>query len=270
MAGPAFDVIKQFGAVEDDQRYTRLVELFTDDAIYYDPFFGPQRGKPAIADFMAEMERVVPASGARFDAWEIEADTNVAWARWTMWARGSDGADLPVRGQSLYRLRDGMVSFAADYVDSRDYAALRPGGKRPVVEGAAGLSCAADRIVAPGGPAEALVRQFWSIQNSGRYSQLGALFAPDGVFTDIAYGHFDGHAAVQGYLNRMERDMADRSITFELVDCAGDEHVAWSQWNCHVAGGVLAGWTLHTLRDGLLTLDADYFDVLEAKRLQQV
>jgi steroid Delta-isomerase len=247
MAGPAFDVIKQFGAVEDDQRYTRLVELFTDDAIYYDPFFGPQRGKPAIADFMAEMERVVPASGARFDAWEIEADTNVAWARWTMWARGSDGADLPVRGQSLYRLRDGMVSFAADYVDSRDYAALRPGGKRPVVEGAAGLSCAADRIVAPGGPAEDLVRQF----------------------TDIAYGHFDGHAAVQGYLNRMERDMADRSITFELVDCAGDEHVAWSQWNCHVAGGVLSGWTLHTLRDGLLTLDADYFDILEAKRLQQ-
>jgi steroid Delta-isomerase len=254
--------------VEDDQRYTRLVELFTDDAIYYDPFFGPQRGRAAIGEFMAEMERIVPASGARFDAWEIEADTNVAWARWTMWARGADGADLPVRGQSLYRLRDGMVSFAADYVDSRDYAALRPGGKRPAVEGAAGLSSGGDRVVSPGGSAEALVRRFWEIQDSGRYSELGALFGPDSVFTDIVYGRFEGHAAVQGYLDRMQSQMAARSITFELVDCAGDETVAWSQWNCHVPHGTLTGWTLHTLSDGLLTLDADYFDVVEAKRLQ--
>ena len=81
MPGPAVDVINRFGSVEDDQRYTRLVELFTDDAVYYDPFFGPQRGKSAIADFMAHMERVVPASGARFDAWETQADTVCGWAR---------------------------------------------------------------------------------------------------------------------------------------------------------------------------------------------
>ena len=81
MPGSAFDIISQFGAVEDDQRYTRLVELFTDDAIYHDPFFGAQRGKEAIRAFMAHMEMIVPGSGARFDSWETQADTNCGWAR---------------------------------------------------------------------------------------------------------------------------------------------------------------------------------------------
>ena len=44
----AHEMISMFGAIEDDQRYTRLVELFTDDAIYYDPFAGAQVGKAAI------------------------------------------------------------------------------------------------------------------------------------------------------------------------------------------------------------------------------
>ena len=69
----AADIIAKFGAVEDDQRYTRLVELFTDDAIYYDPFMGPQRGKEQIRTFMGHMEELVPAAGARFDAWDISA-----------------------------------------------------------------------------------------------------------------------------------------------------------------------------------------------------
>ena len=89
MPGPAADVIARFGAVEDDQRYTRLVELFTEDAVYYDPFFGPQVGRAAIAEFMAHMERVVPASGARFDDWHTEADTVCGWASWTMARRSA-------------------------------------------------------------------------------------------------------------------------------------------------------------------------------------
>jgi hypothetical protein len=65
----------------------------------------------------------------------------------------------------------------------------------------------------------------------------------------------------------MERVMNEGNITFELVDGAGDETVAWSQWRCHVPGGSFPGWTLHTVRDGRFTLDADYFDVLAARRL---
>ena len=33
----ATEIIDRFGAVEDDERYMRLLELFTDDAIYCDP-----------------------------------------------------------------------------------------------------------------------------------------------------------------------------------------------------------------------------------------
>jgi steroid Delta-isomerase len=113
MPGPAVDVLRRFGAVEDDQRYTRLVELFTDDAVYYDPFLGAQRGREAIAGFMAHMEDVVPASGIRFLDWEVEADTVCGWSRWTMAGPGPDGAEVPVPGQSIYRLRDGLVCFAA-------------------------------------------------------------------------------------------------------------------------------------------------------------
>ena len=60
-------MLRRFGAVEDDQKYTRLVELFSDDAVYYDPFFGPQRGREAIRSFMGPMEEMVPASGATFN-----------------------------------------------------------------------------------------------------------------------------------------------------------------------------------------------------------
>jgi steroid Delta-isomerase len=264
MPGPAVDIIKRFGAVEDDQRYTRLVELFADDAVYYDPFFGPQRGKEAIHGFMTEMEKFVPASGAYFDEWEVHADTDTGWARWTMWANGADGTKLPVKGQSIYRLRDGQVTFVTDYLDSRDYAALRPGGKTPDLAGAAGLS-ASDS--ASGGVALDVIRKFWELQNSGRYGELAALFAPDSVFTDVVYGEFHGIEAVSGYLNRMESQMAARSIRFELVDCAGDDSVAWSQWTCHMPNGSIPGWTLHTVRDGLITLDSDYFDVVAAVAL---
>jgi len=103
----AEEIIQKFGAVEDDQRYTRLVKLFTDDAIYHDPFMGAQRGK---------------------DAWEVCAENTTAWARWTMYARGGAG-EVAINGQSIYRLRDDgdglKVCFVADYLDSNAYGLIK-------------------------------------------------------------------------------------------------------------------------------------------------
>jgi len=265
MPGPAVDVIRTFGAVESDQRYTRLVELFADDAVYYDPFFGPQRGKAAIGEFMTHMESIMPSTGVRFDEWEVEADRTVAWARWTMWVPGSEGTPVAIPGQSLYRLDESCrVTYAADYVDSIAYRKLRPGKASPDAGSAAGWSIDQRNI---DGPAVDVVRQFWAIQEAARYAELGALFAPDAVFTDRVYGRFEGHDAVVGYLRRMEAEMPAMGVRFELVDAAGDETVAWSQWWCHFPTGSVPGWTLHTVRDGLLTLDADYFDVVAAQAL---
>jgi ketosteroid isomerase-like protein len=269
MPGPAVDILRRFGSVEDDQRYTRLVELFADDAVYYDPFLGPQRGRAAIAAFMAHMEEVVPAAGVRFADWEVEADRVVGWARWTMVGsrRDADGhtEEVAVPGQSLYRLNDAaQVTFVADYVDPVAQRRLRPGGRLPDLAGAAGISASPH---APGGSALEVIRRFWSIQDSGAYAQLGELFSHDAVFTDLIYGRFEGREAVVGYLTQMQSEMPAGGIRFELVDVAGDETVAWSQWTCHLPGGSVPGWTLHTLRDGRITLDADFFDTVAARAI---
>jgi steroid Delta-isomerase len=268
MPGPAVDIIKQFGAVEDDQRYSRLAALFADDGVYVDPFFGPQRGRAAVTEFLSTMERVVPASGVRFESWEVEADTTCAWARWVMSAPAperSDRSRIDMPGQSLYRLRDGQVVFAADYLDPVAHRTWRPEGPPPDFTLASGES--ARFAQSNPGPARALLGRFWELQDTGAYAALAELFTDDAVFSDVVYGTFSGGSAVREYLERMEREMSAGNTSFTLVDAAGDETVGWSQWTCHVPGGSFAGWTLHTLRDGKFTLDADYFDVLAARRL---
>lgn len=257
----ATDIIDQFGSVESDQRYTRLVENFTEDAVYCDPFAGPQHGRDAIASFMAEMERVIPKMGVYFSDWQTVAETTVGWSRWTM-VVPVNGEPQPVPGQSLYRLRDGLVCFAADYVDSVAYGRIRP-DVRPDLATPATMP---KQTTAEGRAAE-VIRRFWSLQTSARYSDLAALFAPDAVFTDQVYGTFTGHDAVSAYLERMEREMPAQQVHFTLDDLAGDDTVGWSQWTCHMPNGSFPGWTLYTLRDGLLTLDADHFDVRVANEL---
>lgn len=268
MPGPAVEILKRFGAVEDDQKYTRLVDLFTDDAIYYDPFFGPQRGKGEIQTFMEHMERLVPASGARFDEWHVEGDTVCGWATWTMVVQGAEG-DVPINGQSLYRLRGDKVSFVADYVDPVAYSNLRA-GKLPDLASAGGISShlAPEATVPAGHPALDLVKNFWAIQDEGDYTKLSPLFADDAVFTDLVYGTMTGGKAITDFMILMKTEMPARGVTFELVDCAGDTNVAWSQWSCHFPNGTVPGWTLHTVRDGKFTLDADYFDTAASKALR--
>ena len=266
MPGPAVDVISRFGAVEDDQRYTRLVELFTDDAVYYDPFFGAQRGKAAIHQFMEHMEEMVPKSGARFDEWVTEGDTTCGWAKWIMVARGVDGEEVPVPGQSLYRLRDGKVSFVADHLDCGAYRRLRGAdGKRPDHASAIGLSADIAREPGPATAGAAVLDRFWEIQDGRRYTELAPLFAQDAVFTDILYGVFEGRPAIADYFARMETEMPEVQATFERVDSAADDTVGWSQWWCRFPGGVVPGWTLHTFRDGEITLDSDFFDTNVAR-----
>jgi ketosteroid isomerase-like protein len=264
MPGPAVATLQRFGAVEDDQKYTRLVELFAPDAVYYDPFFGPQRGLDAIRDFMGHMEQVVPASGATFRDWHVEADRVVGWATWVMEVTTADGV-ADVAGQSLYRLNDrGQVTFVTDYLDPRAYQALRGDAKRPDLVAATGLSASPDNAA---GPALEVVQRFWAVQEAGRYSELAELFTDDAVFTDAVYGRMEGRDAIAGYLRRMQAEMPTLGARFELVDAAGDETAAWSQWWCHLPNGTVPGWTLHTVRDGRFTLDADFFDTVAARTM---
>lgn len=267
MPGPAVAILKNFGQVEDDQRYTRLVELFTDDAIYYDPFMGAQRGTAEIQKFMEHMEKVVPLAGVRFEDWQVEADTVCGWARWTMVVKAEHG-DVPIKGQSLYRLRDGKVCFVADYLDPIAYSELR-GGALPDLRSAAGLSTSFAPPASDGQyPALDLVRTFWTTQDAGDYTLLAPLFTDDAVFEDPMYGNMVGGKAISDFMALMKSEMPARGVTFELVDCAGDTNVAWSQWWCHLPNGSIPGWTLHTVRGNQFTLDADYFDTAARNALR--
>jgi limonene-1,2-epoxide hydrolase len=106
------------------------------------------------------------------------------------------------------------------------------------------------------------------MQDTRQYGQLAELFTDDGVFTDQVYGRFEGIEAIRNYMKRMDVEMPEGGVTFDLVDCAGDETVGWSQWTCNVPGGSFPGWTLHNVRDGKFTLDSDYFDVVLARKLR--
>jgi len=268
MALSAYDTLSKFAEVEHGHRYRELLDIFADDAIYFDPFHGPQVGLEAIAGFLALMERAVPASGLGFEHWEIEADQRCGWARWVMAGPDPDGVRVGVRGQSLYRLNEaGQVTFVADYLDPLAMARQNPAAPIPDLATAAGLS-ATD---APGqrAPALELIERFWDIQNAGDYAALGPLFADDAVFTDLIYGEFRGNQAISAYFAQMNTEMPENGMTFELVDAAGDQRVAWSQWWCHFPTGSIPGWSLYTVSDGRITLDADYFDTRAARQIQR-
>ncbi len=271
MPGSAVETLRRFGSVEDDgQKYTSLLELFTDDAIYYDPLLGAQQGRAAILSFMEHMEKVVPLANVTFRNWTVEADEACGWATWDMIARVPEGDEIVMPGQSLYRLRDAKVCFVADYLDPISYARLRPGG--PVPNPAPGHGLALPFLSSASTlserPAEALVRRFWELQDTGDYGLLAPLFADDAVFVDLLYGTLEGGVAITDFMAKMKQEMPARGVTFELVDAAGDTNVAWSQWWCHFPNGSVPGWTLHTVRGDQFTYDADFMDVAASKALR--
>ncbi len=55
MAGDALETIRRFWGIQDDHDYTRLVELFAEDATLEDPQWGVIEGKEAIGAFMQTM-----------------------------------------------------------------------------------------------------------------------------------------------------------------------------------------------------------------------
>ena len=169
MAMTTHDLLAAFGALEDDQRYTKLVDNFADDAVYYDPFFGPQVGKAAIHEFMTHMEKVVPASGARFDGWQVDADTDCGYAEWLMVATNGDGLEVPVPGESLYRVRNGQVLGVVDYVDPVAYAKLR-GDNARTPDYVAGMGSLPNPGTPDGPIAGELAKHVASMSRAGRWT----------------------------------------------------------------------------------------------------
>lgn len=252
----------RFWEIEQSRRYTDLLPLLHPDMVFLEPLLGRHDGIEAMAKVLGRIERLLQDSPTKVELHDVVADDACGWARWTMHVDGVH----PVLGQSIYRFEGGLVRFSADMLDTRAYEkAVGREGRADVVSS----SGAARGIGSPNGPAEALVRRFWEIQDRRTYEPLAELFTEDAVFEDLLLGRYEGIDAVRGYLQRMDREMPDGGITFSLVDIAAGRTCAWTQWTCHVPGGDLAGWTLHRVDGDRFSLDADYYDTATQRRLRR-
>lgn len=112
MPGQAQDVIEQFWKVQDSGDYTRLVDLFAQDAVLEDPVYGTYRGRAAIHQFMTKMVAVMGERNIHFTVDEICGDDHAAWSRWVMHSpEGTRG------GCGIYKVAEGKLTYYRDYAD---------------------------------------------------------------------------------------------------------------------------------------------------------
>ena len=110
------------------------------------------------------------------------------------------------------------------------------------------------------GDAEETLRRFWQIQDGGDYAKLVELFDDAAVLVDPVFGTFTGAEAIAGFMTRMNAEMAKAGATFRLVDLAGDDHVAWAQWEATTARGPRTGVGVYRVRAGRITYYRDYMN----------
>lgn len=112
MPGQAQDTIEQFWRIQDEGDYTKLVDLFAEDALLEDPIWGRYEGRDAILKFMTTMVEEMGDRKIHFTVDEICGDDHAVWARWTMHSpEGERG------GVGIYKVRDGKLTYYRDYMD---------------------------------------------------------------------------------------------------------------------------------------------------------
>ena len=112
MPGQAHDTIAQFWKVQDSGDYTRLVELFAEDAVVEDVVWGTYRGRDEIMRFMSTMVKEMGERKIHFTLDEVFGDDHAAWSRWTMHSpQGSRG------GCGIYKVAGGKLTYYRDYMD---------------------------------------------------------------------------------------------------------------------------------------------------------
>ena len=109
----AKEIIETFWRIQDEGDYTKVVDLFAEDAVLVDPFFGTFEGKAAIGEFMKKMNAERGARQSSFVVREIDGGGDVAWAQWT--AKTPAGE---IDGCGLYRVRDGLMTYYKDYMNA--------------------------------------------------------------------------------------------------------------------------------------------------------
>jgi steroid delta-isomerase len=105
-----------------------------------------------------------------------------------------------------------------------------------------------------------MMREFWRRQDSRDYLAVVELFAEDAVLEDPIYGTFQGKAAINGFMAKMNAEMTGAGITFDLVELQGGEDSAWAKWVAHTPRGDRHGVGIYKVANGKLTYYRDYID----------
>ncbi len=109
----AKEIIEKYWETQNEGDYTKVVDLFSDDAILEDPIYGKFEGKKEIAKFMQKMTNEMGARNISFIAKDIDGDGEVAWAQWT--AITPDGK---MEGCGLYRVKNEKMVYYKDYMNA--------------------------------------------------------------------------------------------------------------------------------------------------------
>ena len=109
----AKEIIETFWKIQDKGDYTKVVNLFSDDAILVDPFFGTFEGKTAISGFMKKMNQEMASRKTSFVLREVDGGGDVAWAQWTAKTPNGD-----IEGCGLYRVKEGLMTYYKDYMNA--------------------------------------------------------------------------------------------------------------------------------------------------------
>jgi limonene-1,2-epoxide hydrolase len=110
----AKEVVREFCAAWEAMDQQRIVDAFTDDAVYHNMPMAPAAGKEAIKSLLGFI--LGPASSVKFDIKHIVADGNtVLTERVDTFQMGDKTVALEVMG--TFELSDGKIAAWRDYFD---------------------------------------------------------------------------------------------------------------------------------------------------------
>jgi limonene-1,2-epoxide hydrolase len=106
------DVVRDFCAAWEARDQQRILEAFTDDAVYHNMPLDPAVGKPAIAALLGVI--IAPASEVKFEIRHIASVGNIVLTeRVDRFVMGGKTVELPVMG--AFDVRDGKIAAWRDY-----------------------------------------------------------------------------------------------------------------------------------------------------------
>ena len=109
----ANEVIKRFWKIQDEGDYTKVIDLFSEDALFEDPVYGTFKGKVKILEFMKKMNEEMRSREITFRAVKIDGGGEVAWTQWI-----AESPDCEIEGCGLYKVENGLMTYYRDYMNA--------------------------------------------------------------------------------------------------------------------------------------------------------